>query len=169
VNGYEPFVFAFNNALQELRKIKVPLREPTDRRILFHRNDPKEIRATHNGHPSTRKPDIVLVFLETAQNAFAENDSGCWEDFAFKTASNPPNEGFSWDDCLSVGEFKRTSKRLARLPAKYKYKEVSEIAPQVVPKVTPAQFAWPDESMEKLPSAQLLCKPLLTNILIVHE
>ena len=50
-----------------LSRLNVPLRKSTDLLLLFHRNDQKLITATHNGHTSHRKPDIILVFQTVTQ------------------------------------------------------------------------------------------------------
>jgi hypothetical protein len=72
-----PLVFAFNYALRALRLIDVPLRNSTgseDEMLLFHTTDPKEIPITHNGNKLVSKPDIVLVSLVAARNAFKLKD-----------------------------------------------------------------------------------------------
>ena len=58
----------------------VPLRKSTHQLLLFHRNNPKLITATNNGHTSQRKPDVILVSLEVAQKAFSDGDPGSWAD-----------------------------------------------------------------------------------------
>jgi len=82
MQGYRPLVYAFNHALRALHKIDVLLRKSPKLSLLFHRNHPKPITATHNDHPSTRNPDIILVSLEAAQKAFSEGDPGTWDDHA---------------------------------------------------------------------------------------
>ncbi len=178
MEGYRPFVLAFNFALQALHNIEVPLRKPNDSRLLFHRNDPKPIQASHNDHPSNRIPDIVLVSLDAAQKASGGRPS--WKDYALGTAGNAPNNNFTWGDCLSTAEFRRTWKEktcsLRSPPSKYKYKEVTEVplqAPIYETSEDPlvlGELAQPDKVMQRQPlsTADVLRKPLLTNILVVH-
>lgn len=177
--GYRPFVYAFNHALRALHNIDVPLRKSTELNLLFHRNDPKPITATHNGHLSKRKPDIILVSLDAAQNAFSEGDLGTWADHAFKTAAEPPNNGFEWSDSLSAGELRRTKSALPSPPAEYTLKSAKKIPPQAIPNAIYetsedllAQEELTQPSKETMPkplnTVQVSCKPLLTNILVVH-
>jgi hypothetical protein len=133
MESYQPFVYAFNHALRALHKIDVPLRKSTDQLLLFHRNDPKLIAATHNGHTSQRKPDVILVSLEVAQNAFSDGDPGSWADHALKTAGEPPRNDFQWSGSLSAGEFKRTKSTLPSPPAEYTAKPAKNIPPQPLP------------------------------------
>jgi hypothetical protein len=168
--GYQPSVYAFNHALRALHNIDVPLRKSTELTLLFHRNDPKPITATHSGHLSTRKPDIILVFLDVAQNAFSEGDPGTWADHALKTAAEPPNNDFEWSDTLSAGELRRTMFTLPSPPAKYTVKPANEIPLQ--PKDLLAQEGLTQPSKETMPNplntVQVSCEPLLIIILTVH-
>src|ERR1700722_1753824 len=178
MEGYRPFVYAFNHALRALRKINVPLRKSTDLLLLFHRNDPKLITATHNGYTSHRKPDIILVSLDVARNAFSDGDPGSWADHALKTAAEPPKNDFKWRDCLSAGEFKRTKSTLPSPPVEYTVKPAESIPPQPCPSAPheihedlPAQHEGTQPAEEAMPSppkpldnaVQVSGKLLLTN------
>jgi hypothetical protein len=173
--GYQPFIYAFKHALRALHKIDVPLRKSIDLLLLFHRNDPKLITATHNGHTSQRKPDVILVSLEVAQNAFSNGDPGSWADHALKTAGEPPRNDFQWSGSLSAGEFKRIKSTLPFPLAQYTVKPVQNIPPQPLPSVLcetpedlPTQQERTQPSRETLPQflnspVEESCKPLLTN------
>jgi hypothetical protein len=130
---YRPFVYAFNHALRALHQIDVPLRKSPNLRLLFHRNDPKLITATHNGLTSQRKPDVILVFLDDAQNAFSDGDLGSWADHALNTAADPPNNAFNWGEVLSSDEFKRIKPTLPSPPVQYSNQPVKKIPPQTAP------------------------------------
>jgi hypothetical protein len=130
MEGYQPFVYAFNYALRALHKIDVPLRKSIDLSLLFHRNDPKLITATHNVHTSQRKPDVIL-----AQNAFSNGDPGSWADRALKTAGEPPRNDFQWSGSLSAGEFKRFKSTLPLPLAEYTVKLAKNIPLQPLPTV----------------------------------
>ena len=134
MEGYQPFVFAFNHALRALHNIEVPLRKSTELTLLFHRTDTKPISATHSGYSSKRKPDIILVYLDTARNAFREGDVGPWDDFAFKTAGKPPKNAFKWCDVLSSGELRQTKTPFSQPPATYTVEGAKDIPPQAIPK-----------------------------------
>jgi hypothetical protein len=128
--SYQPFVYAFNHALRDLHNIDVPLRKSTELALLFHRTDPKPITVMHNSHLSTRKPVIILVSLDVAQNAFSEGDLGNWADYALKSAAKPPENSLKWSLC--VGELRRPKSTLPSPPAKYTVKVVNEIPPQAI-------------------------------------
>lgn len=177
--GYQPFVHAFNHALRALHNIDVPLRKSTELTLLFHRNDPKPITATHNGHPSNRKPDIILVTLDVAQKAFSEGDPGTWVDHTLKTAAEPPNNGFEWSDSLSAGELRRTKPTLPSPPTEYTDKPAKTIPPQAIPKaiyetsedlLAQEELTQPSKKAMAKPLnvVQFSCKSRLSNILIVH-
>jgi len=131
--GYRPFVYAFNHSLRALHDIDVPLRESSDLGLLFHRNDPKPIIATHRGEISERKPDIVLVSLDTARRGLDDGDIGCWDDFALKTAGNSPQLDFQWEGPYSVAELKRVKSKLSPPPPEYTINPVKSILPQPLP------------------------------------
>jgi hypothetical protein len=134
MEGYKPFVLAFNYALQALQKINLPSpASVAELDLLFHRNDPELILATHNDHLSQRKPDIVLVFLEVARNAFSQGDLGAWTDFALRTATTGPKNKFTWEDPLCALEFKRTQPTLSSPPAVYTVKPAENFPPQSLP------------------------------------
>jgi hypothetical protein len=147
MEGYRAFIYAFNHALRALHKLDVPLRASTKLSLLFHRNDPRVIITTRNGYCSNRKPDVVLVFLKAAQNAFSEGDPSTWADHALKTAARPPDNNFMWSDSLSTGEFNRIKPTLPSPPAEY----------------TLRPFPILRETSEGSWAVNQPCKPLLTN------
>lgn len=160
VEGYRPFVYAFNHALRALHNVDVPLRKSTDLRLLFHQDDPKLMTPTHNSHLSNCKPDITLVFLDVAQDTISEGDTGSWAVHALKTATEPPKNSFKWSDSLSIGELRRNKCTLPSLPAQYIVKKVKEIPPQTIPntiremsedRLTHEEGTWPssEEAMQK--------------------
>jgi hypothetical protein len=150
--GYRAFIYAFNHALRALHKIDVPLRKSTDLLLLFHRNDPKLITATHNGHTSQRKPDVILVLLDVAQSALLDGDLGGWADHALKTAAEPPQNSFQWGDSLSAGEFKRIKSTLPSPPAEYTVELAKKIPPQPLPSNA-------HETSSDLPAQEELAQP----------
>jgi|HubBroStandDraft_1064217.scaffolds.fasta_scaffold83361_2 hypothetical protein len=162
--GYRPFVYAFNHALRALHNIDTPLRKSTDLRLLFHRNDPKLMTATHNGHVSQRKPDILFVFLDAARNAFSQGDPGSWDDHALKTAVEPPNNRFQWSDSLGTWELKREKATLPLPPDEYTAESAMEIPPEPLPSSV-------YETVDDLPTGGMVPEslievpgtPLLTN------
>jgi len=180
MESYRPFVYAFNHALRALHNIDVPLRKSTDQLLLFHRNDPKLITATHNGHMSQCKPDVILVSLEVAQNAFSDGDPGSWADHALKTAGEPPRNDFNWSGSLSAEEFKRTKSTLPPPPAEYTVKPAKTIPPQSFPGAlyeTSGDLSVQEErtqpSRETLPQPMNnpvvdLCKPNTHEQIICH-
>jgi hypothetical protein len=176
VPRYEHFVKAFNHALRALHNIDVPLRKSSKLTLLFHRSDPKPITTMHSGYRSDRKPDIVLVFLDAAQNAYSKGDQGTWDDRALGSAADKPKNNFKWRDCLSTAELRRKKKRdrfqapLAKYPFKHR---ADEIAPQ--PKLDAKKSEDPLAEEDELtqPSKGTIqssasCEPLLKIILTTH-
>jgi hypothetical protein len=156
--------------------------------LLFHTNDPKEIVTMHNGRKLVCKPDIVLVSLGAARNAFkqegdtgSQNDSSrdtasrndssrdtaSWDDYALKTAGDAPSMHFTWGNCFSAVEVKRNKSK--RPPPKdYTVKSVKIIHPiyKVVGDrpaqeegVQPSERAMPNPSKDAAPGFR---KPQLT-------
>ncbi len=174
MEGYQPFVYAFNHALQALHNIDVPLRKSTNSRLLFLQNDPEIMTTTHLSYCN---PDIILVTLDAAQNnSFSEAGPGSWEAFALKAAAESPKNSIRWDNILSVGELRRNKCTLPSPPPEYVYKIVEEIPPQAV---LDAIYETPEDLFAHKecarPSDEAMQKPLsdtgkmlLTNILIVH-
>jgi hypothetical protein len=146
--------------------------------LLFHTNDPKEIPTMHNGRKITCKPDIVLVSLGAARNAFkqegdtaSQNDSprdtGSWDDYALKTAGSAPGVHFTWGDCFSTVEVKRikpkwsppkdyTVKSVKIIPPLYK---IIEDRPAQEESVQPSERAMPNPLKDATP---VFRKPQLT-------
>ncbi|KAF8877383.1 hypothetical protein BD779DRAFT_1475263 [Infundibulicybe gibba] len=114
---YKPFVLAFNHALEDLKNIKCGnLRSPSKLDIMFHQNDPMPLKGTHNGAESSRKPDTVLVSLDTARAAAFDKDDPNWRDpswreLAYDTAGKQPKNNFSWGNILSSHEFRFPTKK----------------------------------------------------------
>jgi hypothetical protein len=121
-----------NSAFEALRKVKdLPseLRTPSDDGPLFHQNDPMTIKGTHNDKASSRKPDVVLVSMLSASNAYEPGDQAVWTDYAFQT--DPPRNNFGWNDILLTVEFKkRPDKDVAHPPPKYIVKAMKSIDPR---------------------------------------
>jgi hypothetical protein len=130
--------------------------------------------ATHNGHLSTCIPDIILVSLDVARNAFSEGNLGTWADHALKSAAEAPRNGFEWGDSLSVAELRRPNRMLPLPPAVYTVKAGNEIPPQshlnAIYETSEDELTQPSkETMPKsLNNVQGSCKLPLTNILIVR-
>ena len=93
----------------------------------------------HNGKKLVCKPDIVLVSLGAARNTFklqgdtdSQNDSspdkGSWDDYALNTAGKAPGLPFTWRDCFSAVEVKRTKPKPPP-PKDYAVKVVNVIRP----------------------------------------
>jgi hypothetical protein len=134
MEGYKYIVFAFNHALRALRDIDVPLPQSHGLNILAHRSDPKVMTGIHNGHQSERKPDLPLVSLDHAREAFEEGDPGTWDDYAFRTAGDPPRRSFRWSDALSAWEVRRIKPAFRLPPDKYTIQLAETIPPQRLPK-----------------------------------
>ena len=93
----------------------------------------------HNGKKLVCKPDIVLVSLGAARNAFKlkgvtdsqsnfSRDGGSWDDYALNTAGKAPGLPFTWRDCFSAVEVKR-NKPKPPPPEDYAVKVVNVIRP----------------------------------------
>ncbi|KAF8877381.1 hypothetical protein BD779DRAFT_114178 [Infundibulicybe gibba] len=144
---YKPFVLAFNHALGDLKNIECGgLRSPSDLDIMFHQNDPMPLKGTHNGADSSRKPDTVLISLNTARAAaFDEKHPGrkdpSWEQLAYNTAGKQPKNNFSWGNVLSSHEFRFPEKKRSTLRNSYKVNQPREIDPQPLPTLKMLQEA----------------------------
>ncbi|KAG2134053.1 uncharacterized protein EDB93DRAFT_1173291 [Suillus bovinus] len=153
-SSYPSFVRAANAALLKLRSLEVsglqasPHNDDTD--ILFHYND-KDIKQTHQGAESTRKPDVVLVSRKALKGAAKgretkskgkgkgkgkgtgqastgnddDDEDQDTEEFYANKAAKKPHGNFKWVDVRSTVEFKRSS---TINPPVLPYK-VSEYAP----------------------------------------
>jgi hypothetical protein len=120
-----------NSAFEALRGVKdlpLELRTASNDDPLFHQNDPKPIKGIHNELKSSRKPDVVLVSMDSVRIAFDPDDHSDWTDYAFKT--NAPNRNFGWNDVLLTVEFKHTKPVMMGPPPEYKYMAMESIAPQ---------------------------------------
>lgn len=125
---YEPFVLAFNHALQELKKINnLPLRPASDLEIMFQRQDPIPISATHSGMQSKRKPDITIIALAAAIAAY---DVGKWHDLAMKHGPYPPKGHLGWEQQLLSLEAKLNLHALGSVPEAYEKKPIKHNPPQ---------------------------------------
>jgi hypothetical protein len=103
---YTPFIHASNLALDKLSGLNVPglvcSKGHDDDKIMFHRNDPKNITQKHQGEKSTRKPDVVIVSRTGAKNVRKQSGQA-YED---KEASGMPSQQFKWTEVRSTVEFK---------------------------------------------------------------
>jgi hypothetical protein len=124
--GYKPLVQAFNHALEDLRKIDVPLlRKSTCKStdlLLFLTNDPKNTQSAHHG-----KPDLLLVTLGVV--AKGDASSHAWADYAFGKADEVPIEDVKWDDCLSTVKIKWTKGLLRTKQLRGRYDAVKPATP----------------------------------------
>ncbi|KAG1768856.1 hypothetical protein EDD22DRAFT_999864 [Suillus occidentalis] len=124
---YKPFVQASNLALDKLSAPGlVRSKDDDDNKILFHRNDPKNIIQKHQGATSTRKPDVVIVSLTGAKKVRKQLGQA----YNDVEASEKPSRSFKWTDVRSTVEFKHKKIRtgLSTPPATYAAKayDVSE-------------------------------------------
>ena len=130
MEGYKDIVFAFNHALHALHDIDVPLPQSHGLNILAHRSDPKVMTGIHNSYWSEQKLDLLLVSLDDAQEVFEEGNPGTWDDYAFKTAGDPPRRSFRWSDALSAWEVRRIKPVFHLPPDKYTIQLAETIPPQ---------------------------------------
>jgi hypothetical protein len=114
-------------ALREVKDLSSELRMASNDDPLFHQNNP----MTHNEESSSRKPDVVLVSMRSANIAFDPEDHSAWTDYAFGTGTKPPKNNLGWGDILLTVEFKRKDSTVAKLPPEYKHQDmVKSILPQ---------------------------------------
>lgn len=125
---YAPFVLTFNHALKETKKITgLPLRPPSDLDVMFQRQDPIPITATHDGMQSKRKPDITIVALAAMVAAY---NVGAWDDLAMKDAPYPPKGHLPWDGQLLSMDLKLKLYALGNVPEAYEKKACKHYPPQ---------------------------------------
>lgn len=101
---YAPKIRAFNHILEALKNVDLPGYEfepPTD--VMFHRNDPKQLKATHNGMGTVRKPDIILA----SKRAMMESQDG-----QPLTLTKPPRKPFDWHIPMVTEENNLRQKKL---------------------------------------------------------
>jgi hypothetical protein len=114
---YKPFVQASNLALDKLSNLNAPglvrSKDDDNNKILFHRNDPRNITQKHQGATSTRKPDVVIVSRTGAK----KKQSG--QAYKDELASEKPSKSFEWTDVRSTVEFKHKKTGLSTPPATY--------------------------------------------------
>jgi hypothetical protein len=120
--SYSPFVGAVNTALLELRKLNpagiLPSKGNDDPdAMLFHHND-KEMYQGHQGEVSTRKPDVVIVPLQVAEDVQKDGDFNKSPD-TYGMSRDKPSGNFQWKDIRSTVEFKRSKTRINPPPARY--------------------------------------------------
>ncbi|KIK41000.1 hypothetical protein CY34DRAFT_806604 [Suillus luteus UH-Slu-Lm8-n1] len=117
---YKPFVQASNLALDKLSRLNAPglvcSKGHDDDKILFHRNDPKNIIQKHQGATSTRKPDVVIVSRSTCAKKAGKQSGQAYKD---EVASEKPSKLFNWTDVRSTVEFKHKKTGLSTPPATY--------------------------------------------------
>lgn len=128
-NRSKSFVMAFNSALEELAKVDgLPLRPPSDLEVMFCRNYPSLITATHNGTLSHRRPDIIMVPLAAARTAFGLSDTAPWRNLALKNATKQPIHSFTWEDPLLSLKMEMREKELESVSGTYDENPITEIA-----------------------------------------
>ncbi|KAF8881740.1 hypothetical protein BD779DRAFT_1788133 [Infundibulicybe gibba] len=110
---YEPFVSAFNHALEDLKEVECDLlRPPSELNIMFHRNNPKRIIGTDGGEPLC-KPDMILAPFDTVRAAlFKDPGNRTWKGFASRTAGECPKNNFGWGGVLCSQEFGKEIKEI---------------------------------------------------------
>ncbi|KIK40988.1 hypothetical protein CY34DRAFT_806585 [Suillus luteus UH-Slu-Lm8-n1] len=116
---YKPFVQASNLALDKLSNLNAPglvrSKDDDDDKILFHRNDPKNIIQKHQGATSIRKPDVVIVSRAGAKKVWKQPGQA----YKDEVASEKPSHSFKWTDVRSTVEFKHKKTGLSTPPATY--------------------------------------------------
>lgn len=115
-SSYPCFVQAANTALLELRKVNVPgipdFKDDRETDIRFHVNDPSYIHQEHQGKKSGRKPDVVVVSRQTAEERPDASKSA-------STKSATDYDNLQWAQVRTTLEFKRQKKRLLHPPSTY--------------------------------------------------
>ena len=133
---YAPKISAFNHILKELETVDIPgyeFKPPTD--VIFHRNDPMQMKATHNGMETVRKPDIILA----SRQAMIEAQDG-----QPLTPTEPPRKSFDWDIPRLTEENKRRQKKLKRHHHKYSVRLSQYILAASDVKLTPSTKSTTD-------------------------
>ncbi|KAG1739397.1 uncharacterized protein EDB91DRAFT_1248752 [Suillus paluster] len=129
---YEPFVKATNIALAFLEDVKVDgmrgaSREP---QIIFQKND-KNMTQSHQNTTARRKPDVVILPLQSSLNAFPADHKLMGDgEHSVENAPRKPAEQLLWKDALAVVEFKRKKKILPEPRSAYKVKEYIATKPE---------------------------------------
>jgi hypothetical protein len=104
-SSYPHFVHAANTALVELRKVYVPgipdFKDDEETDICFHVNDPSYIYQEHQGKKSGRKPDVVVVSRQTADE---------------HKESTTDHDNLQWAQVRTTLEFKRSKSLPHPLP-----------------------------------------------------
>ncbi|KAG0706490.1 hypothetical protein DFH29DRAFT_845929 [Suillus ampliporus] len=124
-NFYEPFTTATNIALACLEGIEVDGMRAVSLgpNIICQRND-KQMFQLHQNKQSDRRPDVVILPLQSSRNAFPRGCEGMGDvEHMLQNARNPPEESLVWKDVLASIEFKRKAKKLSGPPSSYSVKD----------------------------------------------
>lgn len=133
---YAPKIRAFNHILEALKDVDLPgyeFKPPTD--VIFHRNDPMQMKAIHNDMETIRKPDIILA----SRQAMIESQDG-----QPLNPTEPPRVPFDWHIPLVTEENKRRQKKLKRRHHKYSVRLSQYIPAASDVKVTPSTKSTTD-------------------------
>ena len=81
--------------------------------MIFHRNDPKSMKAQHNGMDTSRKPDVILarkqVMIDSQNGRDLDPEKG-------------PLDPFDWHIPMLTEEYKRVKNELDIPPPSYSTK-----------------------------------------------
>ncbi|KIK33245.1 hypothetical protein CY34DRAFT_720533 [Suillus luteus UH-Slu-Lm8-n1] len=172
---YSPFIEATNIALACLEKIKVDgMGEPVSAVDMICQHNDAFMYQNHQGVRSMRKPDGVILPLNSARAAFEdeqdgkqgkhEKDDAKRKAHMSKDAMAKPTVPFHWEDVLACIEFKRKASgkkqgiKLA-LPSSYKVKDYVPTKPEHLPVDYDDDLApVPSETQETQPASDNTCK-----------
>ncbi|KAG1744150.1 uncharacterized protein EDB91DRAFT_1080942 [Suillus paluster] len=128
---YDPFIRATNIALACLDIIKVdgmPVASGLD--IICQQHADKGVKQGNQKQEPKRKPDVVIVPLQTSRDAFPGWNMGEPE-LMTKFATMMPENNISWKDVLASIEFKRKAKTGKELdPPPGSYAVTNYVAPK---------------------------------------
>ncbi|KAG0699023.1 hypothetical protein DFH29DRAFT_68633 [Suillus ampliporus] len=135
---YEPFIKATNATLACLQGIKVDgMRAVSlDPNIVCQLND-KQMFQVHQNERSDRRPDVVILPVQSSRNAFPPDDMGDAE-HTVRNAWQKPEKSLLWKDVLASIEFKRKAKRLSGPPSSYSVQAYTATDPDYLPVETAA-------------------------------
>lgn len=157
---YPPLVLLCNKALKELQSLQLEAHalKPDVEQLVFHVSDTAPIISSHHGYRYEHKPDIMLLSLEAAREAFGSTGVDTpWDDMAFKVGLQRPNEAFKWTNSRVPVEVRPTL-TCSRPPTTFEVKE--KIKTEPARKVPECDEAEPPVSQEKPPdSAPLRRQP----------
>ncbi|KAG0706458.1 hypothetical protein DFH29DRAFT_1022318 [Suillus ampliporus] len=121
---YGPFTKVINIALACLEGIEVDgMRASPGMNIICQHND-KEMVQLHQNEKSRRRPDVVILPLQSSRNAFSDEFRDMRDaEHMLQNAPNPPEESLVWKDVLASIEFKRKAKGVSGPPSSYSVQE----------------------------------------------